>query len=381
MGEIFQNKDIKLYLIQHAVQPYATISIILPAYVFLFTKNIVLVGILLSIAYVLGHLAVIAGFLTDYIVNTRLYDFTLAVFSGLTLLISFLIYSDSLPFILLVYVILGVVHSLKGTNHRKVLRSISKSFKEFQHAWILTQIIRVSTSITFLYLSLFVIGLRYTFLILGLYMLLLHTPLIFFINYPKGTGSAKLIFNLTFSLLKGQRGAQFYVIDTLFTSFFSGLRPVFIGAFSLSSAFLTNYAIYFAFIIIYDVIYLLSSKYLRLKLNRGAFLLFRGIIPSFTLFTIIILPPSLYVIPAVMFGIVSTFYSLLLIQVEFSIPKEIYATFLGLNVTLGSLFNTLGNLLLPYMEITLGLKSVITLASVVLVIYSLIISYSFKVIR
>ncbi len=82
---VFQNRYVRLYLIQHAIQPYFTLSFIFPAYIFLISKNVILIGVLFSIAFVLGHLAVIAGFLTDYIVNTRIYYFILSILSGSTL--------------------------------------------------------------------------------------------------------------------------------------------------------------------------------------------------------------------------------------------------------------------------------------------------------
>ncbi|AWR95506.1 hypothetical protein [Acidianus brierleyi] len=377
---IFKNRDVKIYLIQHSIQPYLALSFILPAYVFLFSKNIILVGVLLSIAYLLGHLTIISGFLTDYVVNTRLYDFILSVLSGLIFLVSSLVYSNSVSFIFLLYAVLGVVYTLKGTNHRKVFRNVVNSYKDYRNIWVLTHSIRAFTSIILLYISLFIVGLKYTLLILGLYMLFVHTPLIFLINYPRGTGNAKLIFNMSFSLLKGKKGAQFYVIDNFFSNFFSGILPVFIGAFSLSFSFLTNYIIYYVAFILYDAIYLIIlNKDLKGVNGRYSVLFLRGLVPSFILFSIVILSPSLYIIPIVLFSVVLTFYNVFVTQaIQFNIPKEVYATFIGLNVTFGSLFYTLGNLILPYMEITLGLKGVMVLVSIVLAIYSLIISYRFK---
>jgi hypothetical protein len=328
----------------------------------------------------LGHLTIISGFLTDYVVNTRLYDFILSVLSGLIFLVSSLVYSNSVSFIFLLYAVLGVVYTLKGTNHRKVLRNVVNSYKDYRNIWVLTHSIRAFTSIILLYISFFIVGLKYTLLILGLYMLFVHTPLIFLINYPRGTGNAKLIFNMSFSLLKGKKCAQFYVIDNFFSNFFSGILPVFIGAFSLSFSFLTNYIIYYVAFILYDTIYLIIlNKDLKGVNGRYSVLFLRGLLPSFILFSIVLLPPSLYIIPIVLFSVVLTFYNVFVTQaIQFNIPKEIYATFIGLNVTFGSLFYTLGNLILPYMEITLGLKGVMVLVSIVLAIYSLIISYRFK---
>lgn len=378
---VFNNRNVKFYLIQHAIQPYFVLSFIFPAYLFLLTKNIILIGILLSIAYILGHFTVIYGFLTDYIVNTRIYDFTLSILSSSILITSFFINSNSTTFIFTIYTVLGIVHSFKGTNHRKVLRHITNSYKDFRNIWVITHSIRAFISIALIYISLFILGLKYIFLILGLYMLLVHTPLIFLIDYPKGTGNAKLIFNLTLSLFKGNKSAQFYIIDNFFSNFFSGLVPVFIGAFALSSSFLVNYMIYYTSSILYDAIYLiiLNREIKTINNTKFAFLYFRGLIPSLILVAVVFLPPSLYVIPSVLLSVLGTLYSLFVYQkIQFNIPKEIYATFIGLDATFGSLFNTLGNLILPYIDIVLGVKFLMILASIMLLTYSLAILYLFN---
>ncbi|WP_286188769.1 hypothetical protein [Sulfolobus sp. S-194] len=54
-SRILSNTNVRLYFLQHFIQPVIVISVAFPAYLFLQTKNLLLVAGLLSISYVIGH--------------------------------------------------------------------------------------------------------------------------------------------------------------------------------------------------------------------------------------------------------------------------------------------------------------------------------------
>jgi len=371
--------NVRLYFIQHFIQPFVIISIVFPAYLFLYANNPVLVGLLLSVAYVLGHLSIVAGFLTDYILNTRRYDLILSLLSGLTFTLSSFFFSASITFIFITYTVLGVIHSLKGTNHIKVLRGLVNTPSEYRTVWILLNMIRLASAITLLNITFFWLGVKYLLLLLGLFMLFIHTPLIFFIKYPKGTGKAKLVFSLTFSTIKKERTVLFSFIDTILGNFINGILPVFLIFFYQTSSFLLNYTIYYSLSLLYSGI----SLFITEKYKKGNILtfvlLFRGLVTAVVLLSLAFIPVNFSIIPITLFWLLLTLYgSFISPIIQMRIPKESIASYNGFIATLGSAFNTLGNLTLSYLSLIVGQKEVVVTASILLISYTLVITYVFK---
>lgn len=136
------NIDVRFYFLQHFIQPVIIISSVFPAYLFLQTKNPLLVGALLTISYVFGHFSVITSFLTDYIVNTKRYDLILSLLSSTSFLLFYIFYHFEIGFIFLAYAVINIIHSFKGPNHIKVLRNIVNSASEYRVVWITVNILR-----------------------------------------------------------------------------------------------------------------------------------------------------------------------------------------------------------------------------------------------
>ncbi|BCU71100.1 hypothetical protein KN1_23970 [Stygiolobus caldivivus] len=381
-SKMLSNTDVRLYFLQHFLQPVMIISTVFPAYLFLQTKNPLLVGVLLSISYVLGHLSSVAGFLTDYIVNTRRYDLILSLLSGTSFLLFYFLYRFEPGFIFLVYTVIITIHSFKGTNHVKVLRNLVNSASEYRVVWITVNIVRTASAIVFLYLTLFVIGLRSLLLVLGLFMLLIHTPLIFKIKYPKGTGSAKLLFSLSISVFKKDRAVTFFFVDTLFANFIGGLLPVFLVFFAQSYFFL-NYMVYYSMTIAYSSISLLIFTKINVEKYKNnlyyIFIFFRGLIPVILLVSLAFVQPQFSLILILFYWLFLTLYSSFISPIfQVKIPKEVIASYNGLLATLGSIFGALGNILLSFLELLVGQKDVVIVASFLLLGYIVLALLVFK---
>ena len=381
-SKILSNTNVRLYLLQHFLQPVIIISAVFPAYLFLQTKNPLLVGALLSISYVLGHLSGIAGFLTDYIVNTRRYDLILSLLSGTSFLLFYFLYRFELGFIFLAYTVIVTKHSFKGTNHVKVLRNLVNSASEYRVVWITVNIVRTASAIVFLYLTFFIIGLRSLLLVLGLFMLLIHTPLIFKIKYPKGTGNAKLLFSLSISAFKKDRAVTFFPIDTLFANFIGGLLPTFLVFFA-QSYFVLNYMIYYSMTIAYSSVSLLIFTKIKVEKYRNnlycIFIFFRGLIPAILLVSLAFVQPQFSLILIVFYWLSLTLYSSFASPIfQMKLPKEIIASYNGILATLGSIFGALGNILLSYLELLVGQKDVVMVVSELLLGYIVLALWVFK---
>ncbi|WP_286188768.1 hypothetical protein [Sulfolobus sp. S-194] len=256
------------------------------------------------------------------------------------------------------------------------------SSSEYRVVWIAVNIIRTASAIVFLYLTFFVIGLRTLLLVLGLFMLLIHTPLIFKIKYPKGTGNAELLFSLSISAIKKDRAVMFFLVDILFANFISGLLPVFLVFFA-QTYFILNYMVYYSITIVYGSISLLIFTTNNVEKYRNSlryiFLFFRGIISVVLLASLAFVQPQFSLILIVFYWLFLTLYSSFTNPIfQMKLPKEIIAYYNGLLATLGSIFGALGNISLSFLELVVRQKDVVIIASLLLLGYVIVALLTFR---
>ncbi|ACP44718.1 conserved hypothetical protein [Sulfolobus islandicus Y.G.57.14] len=96
-------------------------------------------------------------------------------------------------------------------------------------------------------------------------------------------------------------------------------------------------------------------------------------------FSLLFTPVNFSIIHIALFWLLLTLYgSFISPIIQMRIPKESIASYNSFIATLGSAFNTLGNLTLSYLSLIVGQKEVVVTASILLISYTLVITYVFK---